>query len=158
MKTGIHNDYHHHHHYYCLYLLELMLLFLNHLSNEKCSTVNFPNSVGKIVLFSVSTHVRLFYIRSKIFFDIRNLWILLFQMIYDSSFMFRIFIVKLAVYEKYLHLTELGSNSLILTTSEKISLILTLLINYIEKLNFKKKGIFYIFLMRHGREMSMTFL
>ncbi len=69
------------------------------------TTVHFPNSVGKILPFFVSTSVRLFYIRSKIFLYLGNLWILLFQMIYCSSFIFHVFIVKLSVYEKYLHLT-----------------------------------------------------
>ena len=109
---------------------------------NKRSTVHFPNSVGKILHFFVSTRVRLFYIRSKIFFQIRILQILLFQMIYCLSFSFHIFMVKLSVYEKYFHLTELGSSSLILTVSKKMSLILRLLIKYIEKLNFREKSIF----------------
>ena len=66
--------------------------------------------------------------------------------------------VKLSVYEKELHPTELGGTSLILTVSKKMSLILTLLTNYTEKLNVKKKSIFFMFLIRNGGKVSMTFL
>ena len=111
-------------------------------------TVHFPNSVGKFLPFLVSTRVRLFYIRSKIFLQIRILWILLFQMIYYLFVIFHIFMVKLSVYEKELHPTELGGTSLILTVSKKMSLILTLLIKYIEKLNFRKKLFFHVFYER----------
>ena len=108
-------------------------------------TVHFPNSAGKILPFFVSTSTRLFYIRSKILLHIRILWILLFQMIYCSSFIVHVFIVKSSVYEKYLHPVELEGTSLILPISKKMSLIMPLLIKYIEKLNFKKKSIFPCF-------------
>jgi hypothetical protein len=99
-------------------------------------TVHFPNSVGKILPLFVLTSTRLFYIRSKVFFQIGILQILLFQMIYCLSLIFHIFMVKLSVYENVLHPTELGGTSLILSASRKMSLILRLLIKYIEKLNF----------------------
>ncbi len=113
-------------------------------------TVHFPNSVGKILPFFVLTSTRLFYIRSKIFLHIQIKWILLFQMIYCSSFIVHFFIVKLSVYEKSLHLTELGSSSLILSISKKISLMLTHIGNYIGKNNFRKKSMFCYF----SREME----
>ncbi len=90
-------------------------------------TVHFQNSVEKNVSCFVSSGKSLIYVRSKIFLYICNLRILLFQMIYFWSFTIYLFMVKLAVYEKHFHLTELGGSSLITT----------LLVNYIEKLNFK---------------------
>ncbi len=68
-------------------------------------TVHFPNFVGKFLPLFVLTGTGLFYIRSKIFLYIRNLWILLFKMIYYWSLIFHRFVAKLAVYEKDLHLT-----------------------------------------------------
>jgi hypothetical protein len=91
----------------------------------------------KFSRFFVWRAKRLFYIRSKVFLYIWNLWILLFQMIYAWSFIFHLFMVKLVVYEKHFHLIELGVSSLMLTASAKISLFKTLLVNYIEKLNFR---------------------
>ena len=133
------------------YIISSIFIFsIGNQDKKLVSTVHFPNSVGKILPCFVSISVRLFYIRSKIFLHIQILWILLFQMIYFSSFIVHVFIVKLSVYKKSLHLTELGSSSLILSISKKISLILTLLIKYIEKLNFKKKSIFPYF----SREME----
>ena len=108
-------------------------------------TVHFPNSVGKFLTYLLLSSVRLLYIRSKIFSYLGNLWSLLFQMIYYSSCISHFFIAILSVYEKWPHLTELGSSSLILTVSKKISSILTLLINYTEKLNFRKKLYFSCF-------------
>ncbi len=87
----------------------------------------------KILSFFVWPAKRLFHIRSKIFLYIWNLWILLIQMRNAWSFIFHLFMVKLAVYEKHFHLTELGVSSLIPTASAKISIITTLLVNYIEK-------------------------
>jgi len=110
--------------------------------NKMQDTVHFPNFVGKILQLFVLTSTRLFYIRSKIFFQIEILQILLFQMIYCLSSSFHIFMMKLSVYEKQLNPTELGGTSLILSISRKISLILRLLIKYIEKLNFREKSIF----------------
>ncbi len=112
-----------------------LYLIVDHFT-KKYATVHFPNSVGKILPLFVSTSKRLFYIRSKIFLQIGILRILLFQMIYYLSFIFLIFIVKLSVYEKELDPTELEGTSLILLVSRKMSLILRLLIKYIEKLNF----------------------
>ncbi len=91
----------------------------------------------KILSFFVWPAKRLFHIRSQIFLYIWNLWILLFQMIDAWSFIFHLFMVKLAVYEKHFRLIEWGVSSLILTASAKISLFTTLLVNYIEKLNFR---------------------
>jgi hypothetical protein len=113
-------------------------------------TVHFPTSVGKILLLFVSTSTRLFYIWSKIFLQIGILWILLFQIIYYLFVNFHIFMVKLSVYGKELHPTELGGTSLILSVSRKMSLIQRLLIKYIEKLNFRGKYIFWCF----SREME----
>ena len=44
-------------------------------------TVNLPNSVENILPSFVSTALRLFYIRSKMFSYLAILWVLLFQMI-----------------------------------------------------------------------------
>jgi hypothetical protein len=112
-------------------------VFVSHLSQipDKSVYSTFPNSVGKFLPFFVSTSVWLFYIRSKIFLYLANLWVLLFQTIYCWSFMLHVFIVELSVYEKYLYLTELVRSSLILM----------FLIKYIEKLNFRKKTIFSCF-------------
>jgi len=71
-------------------------------------------------------------------------------MVYFSSFIVHVFIEILSVYESSLRLTELGSSSLILSISEKFSLILTLIGNYIGKTNFNKKSVFCFFL----REME----
>jgi hypothetical protein len=108
-------------------------------------TVKIPNSVVRILLFIVSTRVRLLYIRSKIFFYLDVLSILLFQTMYYWSFSFDVFIVKLPVYEKYPRPTELGGTSLITTASKKISLIIALLTKYMEKFSFTKKTIFSCF-------------
>ena len=62
--------------------------------------------------------------------------------------------MKSSVYEKFLHPAELGGTSLILPISKKMSLITTLLIKYIEKLNFKKKKYFSVFFKRDGEEVS----
>ena len=112
----------------------------------KRRTVHFPNSVGKILLLFVLISTRLFYIRSERFFQIGILQILLFQMIYCWSFIFRLFMVKSPVYEKYFHPTELEGSSLILSASKKMSLILRLLIKYMGKINLKKKSFFRSFL------------
>ena len=124
---------------------------INRAFTIKTCAVRFPNSVGKILPLFVVTGTRLFYIRSKIFFQIRILQILLFQMIYCLSSSSHIFMGKLSVYEKSLHLTELGSSSLILMASKTISLILTPLSNYIEKFNFRKKNYFSQFFHEKGR-------
>ena len=113
-------------------------------------TEDFPNSVGRFISFFLIISTRVFYIRSKIFSYIRNLWILLFQMIYFWSFISHIFMLKLSVYENELHLTELGGTSVILSVSRKMSLILRLLIKYMEKINFREKSIFQCF----SREMK----
>jgi hypothetical protein len=109
---------------------------------KNTTTVKIPNSVGRILLFIVSTRMRLLYIRSKIFFYLGVLSILLFQTIYYWSFIFDVFIVRLPVYEKYPGPTELGGTSLITTASKKISLIIALLTKYMEKFNFRKKLFF----------------
>ena len=69
-------------------------------------------------------------------------------MIYYLFVIFHIFMVKLSVYGKELHPTELGDTSLILSVSRKMSLILRFLIKYIEKLNFWEKSIFDVFRKR----------
>jgi len=73
---------------------------------QRLGTVDFPNSAEIVLPLFVSTTTRLFYIRSKIFLQIGILWILLFQMIYCSSFISHIFIVKIAVYEKELQILQ----------------------------------------------------
>jgi hypothetical protein len=131
-----------------------MMVLLKIKSHQiQINTVLFPNSAENFLSFFIFITATLFYIRSKKFFHIRNLWILLFQMIYIWSLFSHIFILKLSVYGNELRSTELGCNSLILSISRKLSLILRFLINYIEKKYLWRKMFFSIFFERNGGEV-----
>ena len=70
------------------------------LLSEVAHTVDFPNSVEKILPFFVSTALQLFYIKSKMLPYVDILWILLFEMVYYLSDISHIFLVISSIYEK----------------------------------------------------------
>ncbi len=96
-------------------------------------------TMGGSTVWSYIHHISI--ILWKIYLDLGNLCILLFQTIYSWSLTFSL----LTVYEKHFHLTQFGSSSLILTAIKTNSPITTLLVNYTEKL-------------RNRGEMSQTFM
>ena len=79
--------------------------------------VPVPNFDRKMFAYLRRHRSQLFHTRTKIFFRVQDLWILLFRMVYNSSLCSRIFAEKSAVYCEELRLLLLGIMSLIIPIS-----------------------------------------
>ena len=126
---------------------------VNHETVRKClkeldTRVPIPNFDRKMFAYLHRYRSPLFHTRTKIFFRVHDLWILLFRMVYNSSFGSRIFAEKSAAYGEELHLSLLGVMSLISTLQQNIC----------EKAPFKKKSIFHEFCKKIEGTMSQTIL
>ncbi len=118
---------------------------------EKFDLLEYLIQYFSLILRKIFFHFLFLSLRLYFTSDQRNFFISVisgfssFKWYIFGLFSSHIFILKLSVCGNELRSTELGCNSLILSISRKLSLILRFLINYIEKNTFGEKCFFLYF-------------